>query len=182
MLLFFVMQNSKIDLWRILFLSACTFILDDVIKWKHFPRYWPFVRGIYRSAVNCPHKDQWRGALMFSLICAWINGWANNRDAGDLRRHRVHYGVTVATTFMDTSRLTHTRIHRHTYINWVTILQKTKRPSQSKIINDGPIWDEPLKTQEITAYANNFVGNEVCPFQQIKSLPIISIPPEVFTD
>ena len=42
---------------------------DDVIKWKHFPRYWPFVRGIHRSPVNSPHKGQWRGALMFSLIC-----------------------------------------------------------------------------------------------------------------
>ena len=51
---------------------------DDVIKWKHFPRYWPFVRGIHRSSVNSPHKGQWRGALMFSLICAWINGWVNN--------------------------------------------------------------------------------------------------------
>ena len=47
---------------------------DDVIKWKHFPRYWPFVRGIHRSPVNSPHKGQWRGALMFSVICAWING------------------------------------------------------------------------------------------------------------
>ena len=47
---------------------------DDVIKWKHFPRYWPFVREIHRSPVNSPHKGQWRGALMFSLICAWING------------------------------------------------------------------------------------------------------------
>ena len=44
---------------------------DDVIKWKHFPRYWPFVRGIHRPPVNSPHKGQWRGALMFSLICAW---------------------------------------------------------------------------------------------------------------
>ena len=43
---------------------------DDVIKWKHFPRYWPFVRGIHRSPVNFPHKGQWRGASMFSLICA----------------------------------------------------------------------------------------------------------------
>ena len=43
---------------------------DDVIKWKHFPRYWPFVMGIHRSPVNSSHKDQWRGALMFSLICA----------------------------------------------------------------------------------------------------------------
>ena len=63
---------------------------DDVIKWKHFPRYWPFVRGIHRSLVNSPHKGQWRGALIFSLICLWINGWVNNREAGDLKRHRAH--------------------------------------------------------------------------------------------
>ena len=72
----------------------CTFH-DDVIKWKHFPRNWPFVRGIHRSPVNSPHKGQWRGALMFSLIYVWINGWVNNREAGDLRRYLVHYDVTV---------------------------------------------------------------------------------------
>ena len=48
---------------------------DDVIKWKHLPRYWPFVREIHRSPAMSQHKGQWRGALMFSLICAWINGW-----------------------------------------------------------------------------------------------------------
>ena len=63
---------------------------DDVIKWKHFPRNWPFVRGIHRSPVNSPHKGQWRRALMFSLICVWINDWVNNREAGDLRRYRTH--------------------------------------------------------------------------------------------
>ena len=68
---------------------------DDVIKWKHFPRYWAFVRGIHRWPVSSPHKGQWRGALMFSFICAWINGWVNNCEAGDLRRHRAHYDVTV---------------------------------------------------------------------------------------
>ena len=68
---------------------------DDVIKWKHFPRYWPFVRGIQRSPVNSPHKGQWRGVLMFSLICAWINGWIDNREAGNLRRYRAHYDVSV---------------------------------------------------------------------------------------
>ena len=68
---------------------------DDVIKWKHFPRYWPFVRGIHLSPVNSPHKGQWRRALMFTLICAWINGCVNNREAGDLRRFCAHYGVTV---------------------------------------------------------------------------------------
>ena len=68
---------------------------DDVIKWKHFPRYWPFVRGIHRSPVNSPHKGQRRGALMFSLICVWINGWVNDREAGDLRRYHAHYDYTV---------------------------------------------------------------------------------------
>ena len=71
---------------------------DDVIKWKHFPRYWPFVRGIHRSPVNSPHKGQWRGALMFSLICVWINSWVNNREAGDLRRNRANYDVIVMLT------------------------------------------------------------------------------------
>ena len=68
---------------------------DDVIKWKHFPRYWPFVQGIHRSPVNSPHKGQWRGALMFSLICLWINGSVNNREVGHLRRYRAHYDVSV---------------------------------------------------------------------------------------
>ena len=65
--------------------------------WRHrmetFPRYWPFVRGIHRSPVNSTHKGQWRGALMFSFIRAWLNG--NNGEAGDLRRHRAHYCIYV---------------------------------------------------------------------------------------
>ena len=54
---------------------------------KHFPFNW--------SLVNSSHKGQCRGALMFSLICAWTNGSANNRDTGDLRRHRSHNDVTI---------------------------------------------------------------------------------------
>ena len=68
---------------------------DDVIKGKHFLRYCPFLRRNHRSTVDSPHKGQWRRALMFSSICAWTNDWASNRDAGDLRRHRAHYDVTV---------------------------------------------------------------------------------------
>ena len=68
---------------------------DDVIKWKHFPRYWTFVRGINRWPVNSPHKGQRRGALMFSLICTWVN----NQNAGDLRRQHVHYDVIVLCIF-----------------------------------------------------------------------------------
>ena len=72
---------------------------DDVIKWKHFPHYWPFVRGIHRSPVNSPRKGQWRGALMFSFTCTWINNWVNSHEAGDLGRDRAHYDVTVMCEF-----------------------------------------------------------------------------------
>ena len=68
---------------------------DDIIKWKHFLRYWPFVWGIHWSPVNSPQKGQWHGTLMFSLVCAWINGWVNNPEAGDLRCYVVNYDVTV---------------------------------------------------------------------------------------
>ena len=114
---------------------------DDVIKWKHFLLCWSFVRGIHRWPVNSPHKCQWRGALMFSLICAWINGWVNSRKAGDLRHHRAHYDVIVMRTHM--TRLTYmTRqlgihvwvcVHDHLFvyawlnnyvhmINWICII------------------------------------------------------------
>ena len=60
-----------------------------------FPIYLPFVRGIHRWLVSSPQKGQGRGALMYSLNCAWTNGWVNNRDAGELRRHHAHYDDTV---------------------------------------------------------------------------------------
>ena len=63
--------------------------------WRHQTRYWPFVRGIHRWPVISPHKGLWRGALTFSLICAWTCGLTNHRDASDLRRHYAHYNVTV---------------------------------------------------------------------------------------
>ena len=86
-------HRSRVDYRPVI--SCFGFFHDDVIKLKHFPRYWPFVWGIHRSSVNSPHKGQWRGALMFTLICARINGWVNNRKAGDLRRYRAHYEVTI---------------------------------------------------------------------------------------
>ena len=42
-----------------------------------------------------PAQRQWRKALMFSLICAWLNGLVNNREAGDLRRHRA--AIVIST-------------------------------------------------------------------------------------
>ena len=100
--------TSTVEVWEGISNSITYFIMDvitvtvllkqahdDVIKWKHFQRYWPFVRRNHRWPVISPHKGQWRGALMFSLICDWINAWVNNREAGEMRRHRAHYDVIV---------------------------------------------------------------------------------------
>ena len=57
------------------------------------------ITGILCGEFTGDHKGQWRGALMFSLICAWMNGWVNIREAGGLRRHRVHYDVIVMWHF-----------------------------------------------------------------------------------
>ena len=65
----------------------------DAIKWKLF-----HVTGCEGNPLvtgGSPHKVPWRRALMFSLICAWTNSFANNRDAGDLRYHHAHYEVNV---------------------------------------------------------------------------------------
>ena len=69
--------------------------------WRHqmetFSALLAICAGNSPVPVNSPHKGHWRGALMFSLICVWINGWVNNREAGDLRRHRDHCDVIVMT-------------------------------------------------------------------------------------
>ena len=89
-----------ISQWDLVPYGACSALSHYLNQWwRHqtetFSHYWPFVRGIHRSPVNSPHKGQWCRALMFSLICVWINGWVNNREAGDLRRYRAHYDVIV---------------------------------------------------------------------------------------
>ena len=67
----------------------------QLFKWKYFPRHCPFARGLHWSPVNPPHKGQWHGSLMFSLICPCINGWVNNRKAGDWRRYCAQHDVIV---------------------------------------------------------------------------------------
>ena len=67
--------------------------------WRHqmviFSAFLALCAGNSPVTGEFPSQGQWRGALMLSLIYAWINGWVNNREAGDLRRHRAHYDVTV---------------------------------------------------------------------------------------
>ena len=95
-----VQRNSKFH-WGTVLMIHLAIIHDDIIKWRHFPCYRAFVRGIHRSPVNSPYKGQWRRALMFSLICAWINSWVNNREAGYLRSHRAHYDIIVMDIGLD---------------------------------------------------------------------------------
>ena len=67
--------------------------------WRHqmetFSALLALCAGNSPVPVNSPHRGQWRRALMFSLICARINDLVNNREAGDLRRHRGHYDANV---------------------------------------------------------------------------------------
>ena len=54
--------------------------------------------GKYEVLADSPQKGQWRGPLVFVclfFICAWTNGWANNGNAGDWRRHSAHYDFIV---------------------------------------------------------------------------------------
>ena len=67
----------RLDHWWVI---ISLLLHDDVIKWKYFPCYWPFVWEIHRSLVNSPHKGQWRGALMFSLI--WKNKRLSKQSTG----------------------------------------------------------------------------------------------------
>ena len=71
---FFMMTSSNGNIFRVIGLLWGEFTGHQLISLK---------------------KGQWRGALMSFFICAWTSAWVNNRDAGDLRRHRAHYDVTV---------------------------------------------------------------------------------------
>ena len=96
-------------------MESKTIVYHDIIKWKHFPYYRPFVREIHRSPGNFPHRGQWLRALMFSVICAWTNGWVNNLDVGDFWRLRAHYDVIVLSRdtkdlFQATDMISHKKI------------------------------------------------------------------------
>ena len=89
-----LMQQWGTPKWHTHFMLHGAFI-----RWKHFLRYWPFVRGIHRW-----HKGQWHGALVFSLINAWTKCWENNRNAGDLTPSRSfwrHCNVFILIVFHD---------------------------------------------------------------------------------
>ena len=89
---------------------------DDVIKWKRFHCYWPFVRRIRLSPVNSPHRGQWRGALMFSLICAlnkrlsklWWGWWFETPS----RPLWLHYNVYRQSSYTSSNACMTTQFAR----------------------------------------------------------------------
>ena len=127
-------------------LSKTRIFYNDVIKRKHFPRYWRFVTGIHWSPVGSPHKGKCRGALMLSLVCAWISGWANNRDVGDLRRHHAHYDVTVVFLTI----LWHGNAFGITGPLWIRRVPVTKSPQCRTLLISLP--DEAVQST-VTSYA-----------------------------
>ena len=125
--------------------TTCTQVTQksDVIKWKHLPRYWPLQRGNHRSPVNPPpHKSQWRGTWMFSLICARLNGWVNSREVGDLRRYRAHYEF-IGMMFM---------------INWHPLVPATTLLVKIMILMTGPSFCMAAEIKQFRkTYKYNFI-------------------------
>ena len=100
-----------ITMWYVLYYAThwnrCTW-------WRHQMKIFFTLRAIcegnHRSPVDSPRKGQWRGALMYPLICAWTNDWETNQDTGDLRRSLAHYYVTVMITICGGKLLLETRL------------------------------------------------------------------------
>ena len=84
-------SNCLVIIWDELMCKHLLIVDDDIMKWKHFLRYRPFVRGIHRSLVDSLHWGQWCRALMFSLVCVWTNCWTNSQKAGELRCLGAHF-------------------------------------------------------------------------------------------
>ena len=104
----------------------------------------PLVWRIHRLPVNFPHKGQWRWALMFSLICAWMNGWANNREARDLIRHCAHCDVIVMST-VTTTRLIYIPWNMHIVLSCFVLFWLGLCKSAVKM-DLGEIWNFIFRT------------------------------------
>ena len=80
---------------------------DNVIKSKHFSRYWPFVRGIHRSSVN-PHQKRpvtWSFDIFFDLFLkVYLLSW----DGEYISRWLINAQIkTAATLEVSNSRVIH---------------------------------------------------------------------------
>ena len=77
--------------------QAATAIMMTSSNWNIF-RVIGRLCGEFTGHRRIPRTEANDAVLLFSLICVWINCWANNREADDLRRYRAHCDVTVMKT------------------------------------------------------------------------------------
>ena len=123
--------------------------------WRHqmetFSRYWPFLRGIHRSSVNSSHKSHWRGALIFCFICAWINAWVSNREAGDLRRRGAQHDV-ITMDNCKTRGWTYTfwdLVHLILRVCRATMTTKSTKPNSHTHTHTTRIWNPPNTKSDV---------------------------------
>ena len=121
---------------------------DDVIRWKHFPRNWPFVREFTKKASDA---ELW----CFLWSAPWINGWVNNFEAGDLRRHCAHYEVIVmlsaSLAFQYWESIGHWRIPLTKSQKWGTLmLLRYMREQTNKLLNKQPVFWDAWRSCDVT--------------------------------
>ena len=149
--------------WQSMMVQHSSTHHDDVIKWNHFSRHWPFVRGIHRSPVNSPHKGQWRGTFMFSLICGRINGWVNSDEAGDLRRHWANYDIIVINNRMysDENTFARCRLSAGYVEGWWCCVSVTGDQIRGKNQRDTkcPTKQQTMSQLHDNGYMNHFVNS-----------------------
>ena len=79
----FIIDNKSIILWKNVFRN---FIDDTTIMMSSYGYFFHVIGPLWGESTShrwiSLTKGQWRGTLMFSVICTWTNGYANNRDAG----------------------------------------------------------------------------------------------------
>ena len=83
-----IYENHLVYLWN-------TFV--HMSWWRHLMETYSALLaiGARNSPMNFPHKGQWRGALILSLICAWLNGRVINREVGDLIHYHAHCDIII---------------------------------------------------------------------------------------
>ena len=111
--------------------------------WRHQMETFSAVLAICAgNSPGTPHKGQWRGALMFSLVCVWINNWVNDREAGDLRCYRGHYDITVMIFFLSNLHTSCIMFHNKLQSNeiWLTFKHSKQFHQAGKICFYLIIW------------------------------------------
>ena len=127
--------------------SLATSNSDKLIWWRHKMETFSALLApcAGNSPVNSPHKGQWRGALMSSLICTWINAWVSNREVGYWIRHHAHYDVIVMLLPQNTRIATSHVIENDTKIEVIVVSPTTWEAHHSPGRSPRPVVSFPSR-------------------------------------